>query len=246
MSSLSRLSRPVLKMQNKKHILHCDVESVGGFGGGKSCAPLIWAVGYVVTDLQGNKLKQGGILIKDALPFLGGDQFWSKRKNAMQIGCLSDYVQMPAVAAWEHMQTLMDGCDIFCAFNSRFEYAAFAASSRGFKLEPLRFPYLELDLAQYALEALPLSRYVVYALEHKLTTPAGNISAKCENLLAWLGLIENEHNHLALSDTLSQVDLYIECEKAHQKRPYGVRLHHVSSPIWRKYFKRGNDEKIYS
>lgn len=218
-----------------KKFLHTDVETVGGFD---HLARTIWSIAWIVTDGKGNELSRKAFLISEALPFLAGDTFWSKRKNSMMCRVLADYVTVTASEMFEALQKDMDDCEAFVAFNSRFERGAFVNFSRAFRLEPLRMAS-ELDLALYAFDVLPLSQYAAYAKEHNLKTESGKSwSSKCEHILAWLGLTDVEHSHLALDDTLTQVDLFKACLATKKRRPaYGATLTHFAHPAWKKWLR---------
>lgn len=222
-----------------KKILHTDFESVGGFNRLKA----VWSAAWIVTDAKGTELYRKAYLISEALPFLAGDTFWSQRKNGLMIQQLGHYETVTAAECWADFQADMNACNFWVAFNSRFEAGCIKAQSELFRVPEITLPP-ELDLALYAFDVLPISKYAAYALEHGFYSDSRkSLSSKCEHLLTWLvadGRMENtaDHSHLALDDTISQVALYRACLATKGKRPeFGKRLSHIGHPMWRKFLR---------
>lgn len=239
---MNKLQQAIKKRQ--KILLHVDVETVGGFD---HAARTIWACAHILTDAKGNELSRKAYLIQEAMPFLAGDTFWSQRKNGMMCKVLKDYETVTAAQFHEIFQTDLDIVEKsgghWVAFNSRFERGAFVNFAVAFRLPAFNMPF-ELDLALYAFDVLPLSKYAAYALENNLYTESKkSFSSKCEHLLTWLvacGKMPEtaEHSHLALDDTISQVALFKACKATNKKRPdFGRTLTHFAHPMWRKWLK---------
>ena len=215
-----------------KKLLHIDVETCGGFKG-----RLIFDLGYIVSDVSGNALYSGAFLIKESLPFVAADSFWGSRKNDMLVGVLHKRRIVSAVEAWQYLQAAMDDCSAFVAFNSAYEASAFKQTAKALHLPELRLP-AELDLALAAMDILSMKQYADYARQHNHFTPSGNLSAKCEYLLSWLGLGGDKHCHLALEDTKTQLDLYRVIKAKKKKMPdYGKRIMYPAHPAWRRWLK---------
>jgi len=220
-------------MTRRKHILHIDVETTGGFGG--RC---IFDVGYIITDAIGNELKRDAFLIREALPFIAADRFWNSRKNDMLVQNLGKREQLPARVAWERLQAAMDGCNVWCAFNSSYEASAFKATANCFNLPELKVP-AELDLALAALDILSMREYAKFAMANGLYTESRkSLSSKCEHILAWLGFDSAKHCHLAIEDTETQVALFCLLKKRKRKFPeLGKRLMHFHHPAWKRHLR---------
>lgn len=215
-----------------KKLLHIDVETCGGFKG-----RLIFDIGFIVSDTQGNALYSGAFLIREALPFVAADGFWGQRKNDMMVQVLHKRQIVSASEAWKHLQAAMNDCQVWVAFNSAYEASAFMQTANALHLPDLKLPQ-ELDLALAAMDVLSMREYARYASLEGYFTPKGNISAKCEYLLNWLGLGGERHCHLAYEDTETQLDLYRIIKAKKKKLPaYGKRIMYPSHPEWRKWLK---------
>jgi len=215
-----------------KKLLHIDVETCGGFKG-----RVIFDIGFIVSDTQGNALYSGAFLIQEALPFVAADGFWGARKNDMMVQVLHKRQIISALEAWKHLQAAMNDCEVWVAFNSAFEASAFEQTAKAFHLPKLELPN-ELDLALASLDVLSMREYARYASLAGHFTPKGNISAKCEYLLSWLGLDAENHCHLAYEDTETQLELYRVIKAKKKRMPaYGKRIMYPAHPAWKRWLK---------
>ena len=216
----------------KKRLLHIDVETTGGFQG-----RVIWDIAWIVTDAKGNELYRAAYLVEEALPFLAADGFWGARKNDLLVQVLHKRTTEKAAFVFAEFQKALDDCEVWAAFNSGFEFSAFAQTVKAFRLPVLNMPQ-ELDLALATMDILNFGQYAIWALEKGYTTPKGNISAKCEYVLEWLGFDPKGHCHLALEDTETQLALFKILKSKRKKFPeFGKRICYPSHPAWLKYLK---------
>ena len=223
-----------------KKLIHCDIETVGGFN---PQARTIWSCAFIVTDSSGRELSREAYLISEAMPLLAGDTFWSKRKNAMLCAALHNYKTVTAGQFHARACELFAECSEFWAFNARFEVGGFTRFTEAFNLPAFTLPPV-YDLALWAFDALPFSKYAAWALAQGLYTESGkSLSSKAEHILAWLvadkRLVDVEdHDHLALSDTASQVSMWLAVRKMKKRKPAaGKYLTHFAHPSWRKWLK---------
>ena len=215
-----------------KKLLHIDVETCGGFKG-----RLIFDIGFIVTDAKGNALYSGAFLIRESMPFVAADGFWGQRKNDMLVSVWHKRRIVSAVEAWQHLQAALDDCEVWVAFNSAYEASSFTQTAKLLHLPELRLPG-ELDLALAAMDVLSMREYARFASLAGYFTPSGNISAKCEFLLEWLGLGGDKHCNLAYEDACTQLDLFRIIKAKKKKLPaYGKRIMYPAHPAWRRWLK---------
>ena len=211
--------------KRKKYYLVLDVETTHTME-----EPLIYDLGFVITDKQGNIYEKDSFVIEEIFDNKElMDSAYYKKKLPLYYKRLEDgystKVRFLKALQLMELQANKYNIDTVCAYNLAFDLRAIAFTSKRLLGSEVRFnSYKRLDIWSLACEVLFSQKtYSSIAIEQKWYSERGNYRTNAEVAHSNItGDYDFEEEHTGLEDSIIEAQILARCLKQKKKYTRGI------------------------